>query len=235
MSMPRPRRSLPYVAAFVALALAAGAATYVNDPQRASHNAQPGAFDHYVLVLSWSPTYCLAKGNRRHDPQCDTKRSHDFVLHGLWPQYANGWPEDCYAGQRPWVPSEVIDGMRDIMPSKSLIIHEYAAHGTCSGLSPKEYFDDARSLYDRVSLPAAYEDPETQRFLSPEKIEAEFLAANSWLQPDMIAVTCRQGNLRDVRLCFDRDLRPRACSASIGQTRQCRAGRITVPVLRSDR
>ena len=229
--MSRPRRSLPYVAAFVALALAAGAATYENDPQRASRDAQPGAFDYYVLVLSWSPTYCLAKGNRRRDPQCDTKRSQDFVLHGLWPQYANGWPEDCYAGKRPWVPSEVIDGMRDIMPSKSLIIHEYTAHGTCSGLSPKKYFANARTLYDRVSVPASYDDPETQRFLSPETIETEFLAANSWLQPDMIAVTCQQGNLRDVRLCFDRDLRPRACSANIDQGRQCRAGRITVPVL----
>ena len=230
MPMSRPRRSLPYVAALVALALAASVATYDNDASQATRHARPGAFDFYVLVLSWSPTYCLAKGNRRRDPQCDTKRSHDFVLHGLWPQYANGWPEDCYAGRRPWVPSEVIDSMRDIMPSKSLIIHEYTAHGTCSGLSPKRYFADARTLYDRVGVPASYDDPETQRFLSPEKIEAEFLAANSWLQPDMIAVTCQQGNLRDVRLCFDRDLRPRACSANVDQTRQCRAGRITVPV-----
>ena len=104
------------------------------------------------------------------------------------------------------------------------------AHGTCSGLSPKRYFADARTLYDRVAVPASYDDPETQRFLSPEKIEAEFLATNSWLQPDMIAVTCQLGNLRDVRLCFDRDLRPRACSANVDQTSQCQAGRITVPV-----
>lgn len=228
--MSRPRRVAPYVAAFVALALAAGAATYENDPQRASQHNQPGAFDYYVLVLSWSPSYCLAEGNRRRDPQCDTRRSHDFVLHGLWPQYAKGWPEDCYAGKRPWVPSQVIDGMRDIMPSKALIIHEYKTHGTCTGLTPERYYDDARTLYDQVSVPASYDDPATQRFLSPEKIESDFLAANSWLRPDMIAVTCRRGNLLDIRLCFGRDLRPRACGANINQKRLCRAGRISVPV-----
>jgi len=230
MPMSRTRRVAPYVAAFVALALAAGATIYKNDPSHTTHHGQPGAFDYYVLVLSWSPTYCLAEGNGRRDPQCDAKRSHDFVLHGLWPQYANGWPENCYAGKRPWVPSKVIDGMRDVMPSKSLIIHEYAAHGTCSGLNPERYFDDARSLYDRVSVPDSYDDPKTQRVLSPAKVESEFLAANSWLQPDMIAVTCQRGNLRDVRLCFDRDLRPRACSANVDQDRHCPAGRITVPV-----
>lgn len=231
MPMSRPKRSLPYIAALVALALAAGAATYENDPQRASDRGEPGAFDYYVLVLSWSPTYCLREGNRRHDPQCDATRSHDFVLHGLWPQHTNGWPEDCYTGKRPWIPSDVIAGMRDIMPSKSLIIHEYSTHGTCSGLSPKKYFNVARSLYDRVSVPTPYDDPKTQRVVSPKKIEADFLAANSWLRPDMIAVTCRRGNLRGVRVCFDRDLRPRACGASIDRDSQCRAGRITVPVL----
>jgi ribonuclease T2 len=224
------RRTAPYLAAFVALVLAAGAATYEDGPERASHHAQPGAFDYYVLVLGWSPTYCLRKGDTRHDPQCDTKRAHDFVLHGLWPQYAKGWPEDCYAGKRPWVPAHVIAAMGDIMPSKGLIIHEYKTHGTCSGLSPEDYFDDVRSLYDQVSVPASYDDPETQRFLSPAKIEAEFLAVNPWLQPDMIAVSCRGGKLHDVRLCFGRDLQPRACGANINQQRLCRAGRITVPM-----
>lgn len=231
MPMSRPRRVAPYIAAFVALALAVGAATYESGPSHQTHHGQPGAFDYYVLVLSWSPTYCLAEGNRRHDPQCDTRRSRGFVLHGLWPQYAKGWPEDCYTGKRPWVPAKVIDIMADIMPSKSLIIHEYAAHGTCSGLTPERYFGDARSLYDRVRVPASYDDPKTQRVLSPEKIEAEFLAVNSWLRPDMIVVTCRRGDLHDVRLCFDRDLRPRACGANMNQKRLCRANQIDVPVL----
>jgi ribonuclease T2 len=152
------------------------------------------------------------------------------VLHGLWPQYDRGWPKDCYAGRRPWVPSEVIDAMRDIMPSKSLIIHEYATHGTCAGLTPEQYYDAARALYDRISLPPEFTDPEARRDLSPESVEREFLAANSWLSADMIAVTCRRDALLDIRVCFDRDLRPRKCGANEDQRRLCRAGTINVPV-----
>ena len=191
---------------------------------------RPGVFDYYVLVLGWSPTYCLIEGRLRRDTQCDAETAHDFVLHGLWPQYDRGWPKDCYAGRRPWVPSEVIDTMRDIMPSKSLIIHEYATHGTCAGLTPEQYYDAARALYDRVSLPPEFTDPDARRDLSPEGVEREFLAANPWLSADMIAVTCRREALLDISVCFDRDLRPRKCGANEDQRRLCRASTINVPV-----
>jgi ribonuclease T2 len=190
---------------------------------------KPGQFDYYVLVLGWSPSYCIIEGHDRRDRQCHPKASHDFVLHGLWPQYDKGWPEECYVGKRPWIPREVIEEMRDIMPGTGLIVHEYSTHGTCSGLTPEQYYDTARDLYDKVEVPASFDDPETQRFLSPEDVEREFLAANAWLQPDMIAVTCRGTNLLDIRVCFDRDLRPQSCGANEDQRRLCRAGKIAVP------
>lgn len=209
--------------------LIGSAAAYDDDGLHAYSHAEPGDFDYYVLVLGWSPTYCLKEGDERHDPQCDALQSHDFVLHGLWPQYAKGWPEDCYQGRRPWIPSHVLDEMRPIMPNKGLIIHEYTAHGTCAGLTPDEFYDAARTAYDKVSVPAGFDDPDSQRFLSPDKIEAEFIAANAWLKPDMIAVTCRRGNLLDVRLCFDRHLAPQACGANEVQKRLCPLTQIAVP------
>jgi len=227
-------QDLRWIAAAIALSaatlFAGSAASYDDNGPREVRHAEPGDFDYYALVLGWSPTYCLREGDDRADPQCDTTRSHDFVLHGLWPQYAKGWPLDCYGGKRPWVPSQVIGEMRDIMPNKALIIHEYTTHGTCSGLSPEKYYDEARALYERVSIPAGFEDTKARRFLSPETIEAEFVAANDWLKPDMIAVTCRRGNLFDVRICFSRDLRPQACGANEEQKRLCPLARVTVPV-----
>jgi ribonuclease T2 len=208
------------LAAFAALLSACGAETTEGD--------KPGVFDYYVLVLGWSPSYCLGEGRERRDAQCNTEQ--DFVLHGLWPQYDKGWPEDCYSGKRPWIPRDVIKKMRDIMPSTGLIIHEYGTHGTCSGLSPEQYYAAARELYDRVSVPPRFVDPGSQRWLSPEDVEREFLAANPWLEPDMISVTCRRTNLLDIRVCFDRDLRPRACGRNEDQARLCHAGKIAVPV-----
>jgi ribonuclease T2 len=60
-------------------------------------------------------------------------------------------------------------------------------------------------------------------------VEREFLGANPWLSADMISVTCRREALLDIRVCFDRDLRPRRCGANEDQRRLCRAGKITVP------
>jgi ribonuclease T2 len=207
------------VAFFVGLLWANGSAMAERD--------RPGEFDYYVLVLGWSPTYCIIDGHDRRDKQC--LAGHDFVLHGLWPQYDKGWPQDCYAGKRPWIPREVIDRMHDIMPSTGLIIHEYSTHGTCSGLSPSQYYDAARKLYHQISLPPGFDDPETSRRLSPERIESEFIAVNEWLRADMIAVTCRGANLLDIRVCFDRDLRPRRCGINEDQTRLCRASEVAVP------
>jgi ribonuclease T2 len=228
--MLQVRCTFGVLAVFDALFLATNASAYDDDEPHPFQHAKPGDVDYYVLVLGWSPTYCLKEGNDRGDAHCNADRPDEFVLHGWWPQYEKGWPEDCYQGQRPWVPSEVIDDMRDIMPSKELIIHEHKAHGTCTGLALGPYYDAARKAFDQVSIPAAYDDPKAQRFVSPDTIEGEFIAANDWLKPDMIAVTCRGGNLFDVRICFSEDLRPQACGANINQKLLCPLKRITVTV-----
>jgi ribonuclease T2 len=189
----------------------------------------PGDFDYYVLVLSWSPTYCALEGNKRRDRQCGHDKSHAFVLHGLWPQYNKGWPENCWSGKRPFVPQDVIDAMRDIMPGKGLIIHQYLDHGTCSGLAPAAYFKTARQLYERVSVPPRFVGTDSELIVSPEEIEREFLAANLWLKPDMISITCRGPRLLDIRVCFSRDLAPRACGVNEDQKHLCRARKVAVP------
>lgn len=225
------RSALAGVLAFGALLVShASASAYDGGHPQAFRHADPGDIDYYALVLSWSPTHCLTEGRDRGDDQCDSTNREDFVLHGFWPQYDFGWPEDCYRGRRPWVPSDVIGEMDGIMPDKQIVIHEYKTHGTCSGLPPSAYFAAARKAYQQVTIPKTLDDPKTQRFLSPEAIEREFMAANDWLEPDMIAVTCRRGNLFDVRICFSNDIEPQACGENISQKRLCPLRRIAVPV-----
>ena len=127
-----------------------------------------------------------------------------------------------------WVPRPVIDKMLDVMPSTHLIIHEYQTHGTCSGLGPTEYFSAARELYDRVRIPSRYADPATRLEASPDEIERDFVAANPWLKPDMMAVACRGEDLLDVRFCFGRDLAPRPCGANEGEKRLCRQDTVSL-------
>lgn len=190
---------------------------------------EPGEFDYYVLVLSWSPSYCKLDGRKKRDPQCARNEPRSFTLHGLWPQYDKGWPLDCATETRPWVPRSVIDEMLDIMPSARLIIHEYRAHGTCSGLTPRQYFGTARDLYETVRIPARFSGPNAEASLSPRVIEQDFLAANDWLRPDMITVTCRGRSFLDVRICFGKDLLPTPCGINEDEKRLCNLPEIDVP------
>ena len=61
----------------------------------AGHNAKAQTFDYYVLSLSWSPSWCQLTGLKRGAEQCDATRDLKWILHGLWPQYENGWPKFC--------------------------------------------------------------------------------------------------------------------------------------------
>ena len=190
---------------------------------------RPGDFDYYVLVLGWSPAYCNMEGRQRGDDQCEAGRERAFTLHGLWPQYERGWPKNCRLPHRPFVPESVIDQMNDIMPGRGLLIHEYRAHGTCSGLDPERYFAISRELYLRVAVPAPFRHGAKALQLTPAEIETDFLNANPWLKPDMISISCRKGQLLDIRVCFDRDLAPRACGINVDQRRLCKLDRVSVP------
>lgn len=197
--------------------------------------AEAGSFDYYALVLSWSPTHCESPEGRGDHAQCAPHdgRRYAFILHGLWPQYQRGYPEDCPARTR-FVPQSVIDGMLDIMPSKGLIIHEYRKHGTCSGLSPDGYYETARRLFESIAIPERFRNPTTAQFLDPKDVVKAFAEANPKLDSDMIAVACRGpgSRLREVRICFSKDGAPRSCGANEHQERLCRGTRMHVPPVR---
>jgi ribonuclease T2 len=212
---------------------------YDRDDDRRGRRArehQAGVFDYYLLALSWSPTFCADVGDQRGDPQCNPRgRPYAFVLHGLWPQYERGWPQDCDSPDRGYVPRPVAQRMLDIMPSERLVFHEYRKHGTCSALGVDGYFELARRLHDKVRIPPRFvEHADPRMTVSPRELIEDFMAANPGLAPDMIAVACGgAGNrLKEVRICFDKGGNFRACGRNENQARLCSAERMYVPPVR---
>lgn len=199
---------------------------------------QPGQFDYYLLALSWSPSYCAGLNRGGYDPQChrrDGKR-YSFVLHGLWPQFERGWPQDCPTADRGFVPRPVADRMLDIMPSDKLVFHQYRKHGTCSGLGVDGYFDLSRKLYNKVKIPARYLELADPRLtVAPDDLIQEFLKVNPAMKPDGIAVECGgPGNrLKEVRVCFDKQGEFRNCGRNEDQRRLCSAPSMYVPPVRA--
>jgi ribonuclease T2 len=195
-----------------------------------------GEFDYYALVLSWSPTYCSGSGDD-DEQQCNRRdgKRFSFVLHGLWPQYDKGYPQNCRTARRPFVPQPLIDRMLDIMPSTRLVIHEYRKHGTCSGLQPDGYYNLSRELFNSIRIPQRYQNPFETQYASPGEVMADFRRANPELTSDMMAVACGgAGNrLREIRFCFTKDGQPRSCGQNEDQRRLCSTNRMFIPPARS--
>ena len=133
-----------------------------------------GDFDYYVLSLSWSSAWCALEGDDRDDPQCDPGRGLTFVLHGLWPQYEDGYPSYCRTAERD--PTRAMTAaMTDIMGGAGLAFYEWKKHGRCSGLSAEDYFLTARRAFATISVPGLFEAVDRPLTLPASVIEAAFL------------------------------------------------------------
>ena len=170
---------------------------------RAQAAGTPGDFDFYVLSLSWSSSYCAKTGDARNDTQCSLPLG--FVVHGLWPQYDRGYPNNCHAGfDRPSV--GLARRQLDLFPSIGLVLHEWQVHGTCSGLAPDAYFDAARLARKLVAIPDPFQAPTRLEIMTTSEIERTFLAANPGLGADEIAIKCDDKSLSEVEICLAKDL-----------------------------
>jgi ribonuclease T2 len=116
------------------------------------------------------------------------------------------------------------------MPSPRLVFHEWDKHGTCSGLSPRAYFEAVRKVRAAVKIPAEYLELKEHLTVSPSDVEAAFVKANPGLTEDGIAVACDNRRLTEVRICVNRDLQFRDCEET--NRRACRRDRLVMPPVR---
>ncbi len=224
------RRNLPMkksIAAILMFLLIAGAQAF-NAPARA--DGRPGDFDFYLLSLSWSPTYCLAQGDRANRLQCGSEKPKAFIVHGLWPQYTRGYPQYCQSSEPQRVPRSLIDTMLDIMPSAGLIGSQWRKHGICTGLDQNEYLAETRRAYEKIDIPDGFEDASRRHVLSARDVEQAFIAVNPGLSANGIAVSCKKGRVSEVRICLTRGLEFRRCENV--DRNGCRASRLVMPSTR---
>ncbi len=208
------------------------APTQSSDARPAQPAAEPpksaAPFDYYLLSLSWSPEYCSGPKASRDGLQCGEGRRFGFVVHGLWQQAAGGNPQDCGPASR--VPKPVIDAMLPMMPSAGLIQHEWTAHGTCSGLDVKAYFDQVQRAFAAVKIPDDFRQPQAQVEVKPPDVRAKFARANPAFPPDAFRLRCSARYLSEVRICLSADLKGMACAADIRDN--CRADSVIMRPVR---
>lgn len=201
-------------AAWIAGRLALAALAGVCGAAAMAEGERAGAFDYYVLALSWSPSWCASEGEARASPQCREGAGFGWILHGLWPQYEAGWPSHCRGGAAN--PSRAATrAMADITGTDGLAFHAWNKHGRCSGLPAEAYFATARRAYEAVAQPEVLRQLGAPVTLPASAVEAAFLEANPRLGADMVTVTCSAGRISEVRICLTKELAPRTCGADV--------------------
>lgn len=203
------------IAACIAACIALCVAPFSLDAKKRATRASSGqSFDYFLLVLSYAPDFCAQAAGQKDPQECGKGRKLSFVVHGLWPQAESGrGPENC--GGSP-LNSNLIQPMLAYIPSESLIRHEWSTHGTCTGSTASDYFAQVRKARDAVKLPEDLSAPTGQLSLSPGEIEAKFQAANSTYPAESFRTSCyNDGELQEVRICLQKDLKPRSCPVSV--------------------
>jgi len=175
-----------------------------------------GAFDYYLLSLSWSPAFCSSKAGQKPEKQYQCHGHYGFVIHGLWPQYSKGqYPQNC--GPEAHVPEEVSAIALQAVPpmppgDDALIDHEWRVHGTCSGLNMKQYFTAIKLAASKIAIPAELGEPKQPVREDFNTIVKWFIDSNPGLQKQMLQViTDKYHNLSEVRICFDKQLNFLSC------------------------
>jgi len=201
----------------------------------------------YVFAYSWQPEFCY---NQNTWPGClapeDYWRS-SFTIHGLWPQYvAGGYPADCTTEPldestfkaigmetmtKYWPNVQVAeyDADGNINPNYySFWEHEWSKHGTCSGLTQIDYFNNTIRLTESFVTPPSVQNSIGGAPVDASKIRSEFGGSN------FASLQCTAGSyLVGVYTCWERDSNGHptvqvACPADVVAEDTCTSASVSV-------
>lgn len=165
----------------------------------------------YTLAASWSPDYCKTSRETRTMQCSGAGGRFGFILHGLWP-VAKGGPPPQWCARAPALSADVLRRHLCMTPSPGLMAHEWAKHGTCMTRRPETYFKVAAILWRSLRWPDA-DHLSRQENLTVGDLRQAFAALNpGWSAQGIGIELSRTGWLREVRLCYGRDFRPRRCA-----------------------
>ncbi|HEU4374449.1 MAG TPA: ribonuclease [Telluria sp.] len=190
--------------------LCAAAGAHAGHARHDRDGGEPGRFDYYAVALSWSPAFCAT----HDDPdECAPGRQAGFVMHGLWPQYEKGYPQECSTERLQ--PRER-EKFASLYPSPKMIGHEWSKHGTCSGLDPAAYFEMSARLRGQLAIPAPYQRPAAPVRITYGEFVQAFRAANPRMAENAVLPFCGGGGkfLNEIHACFDKRGGSTSCGAS---------------------
>jgi ribonuclease T2 len=216
-------------------------------PAPAMARMAPAGFDYYLLSLSLSPSFCALSPRNQSTQECRSLDPQSFAqmpltAHGLWPNRTgvsvNRQPQFC-DGPQFHLSQDVRSALREVMPGgEGLARHEWQRHGTCSGLSPDDYFATLVRLTRHANLTVGQALRDTGALGHTLQIGTllNTIRAHDPNLASAIVVSCRTPRgggpplVSEIRIILSKDLAPMPASeAQFGQNSGCPRGEGRVP------
>ncbi len=138
------------------------------EPVTSNHKNKKAKSGQYLLALSWMPTFCESRSNKKECRSLVENRydATHLSLHGLWPQpRANAY---CGVSEidkgidrnKRWhllepvkLSQETYNKLAFIMPGyqSNLHRHEWIKHGTCYGTDADTYYQHSIALTEKIN------------------------------------------------------------------------------------
>ena len=220
------------------------------EQSQARHN-KPGDFEFYLLTLSFAPSFCsLSTANWSKD-ECRELTEQKFeatplTIHGLWPNRAHvsvkNQPANCARVQLQLSEAVQTELARYMPGGPDLEKHEWDKHGTCSSLSPDDYFSTAVSLAKQMNdvVGGVMRDNamlggqvNLRQLIDGVAAKDQALAASivvACMQPQAGRGQNRGAVVEEIRFTLSKDFRPIAASSvGMGQNSSCPGGAGRIP------
>ncbi|KAJ1286631.1 hypothetical protein BS78_03G367200 [Paspalum vaginatum] len=191
-------------------------------------------FDYFALALQWPGTICASTHHCcAKNGCCRSEPIQTFTIHGLWPDYDDGtWPSCCRRTQFE---------MDKILPLKEVLdkywpslycstsstcfsgkgpfwAHEVQKHGTCSApvvQDELQYFTLALDLYFKYNVTEMLSSGGIQISNAKEYALSHVINTIKHAFGGLPEIVCKKGSVEELRLCFDKELKPRDCLTTL--------------------
>ncbi|CAO2196594.1 unnamed protein product [Urochloa humidicola] len=202
-------------AAWALVALALVATDLGSVSARAPLGGKPQReFDYFALSLQWPGTIC---GSTRYccsrNGCCRSEPLQWFTIHGLWPDYDDGtWPSCCRHTEFE---------LDKILPLKETL-DKYWPSLYCS--SPSTCFSGKGLFWahEEMLSNGGIQISNGKEYALSDVIDTIKHAFGGAPQ-----IVCKKGSVEELRLCFDKELKPRDCltttltNGNVSRTKHC--------------
>lgn len=185
----------------------------LSQPQSTPHNPKQQS----LLALSWHDAFCETHRNRTECALGKGSKEQTFVLHGLWPQPKNNaycnleskiigmdknhqYSKLPDVGLSPKTAQELLEAMPGAR--SGLEKHEWAKHGSCSGMSSENYFSLSASYTRQFNASPLNTFISSKRGQTVSLKEIRTVADQAFgnSSGERIEMVCHEGLLSELRL-----------------------------------